>query len=161
MFSLQARHARASAAQVGGRPGIPCGMMPGMKRDEYQIVTRQEVEVPGCLSLLVFTVILVGLGLWGLFGMLQAQLGFGYNSPAEEAAGQQASSLMWLCGAFLVGGWVAYLKGAREVFRPKVLLAVLALLWAVYVADGMKYRALIEAERARAEDGGSPQDGTP
>lgn len=132
-----------------------------MKRDEYQIVTKQEVEVPGCVSLLGFTVVLVGLGLWGLFGMLQAQLGFGYTTPAQEAAGQQASSLMWLCGAVLVGGWVAYLKGARDFFRPKVLLAVLALLWAVYVADGMKYRALIEAERARAEDGVSPQDGTP
>ena len=111
-------------------------MMPGMKRDEYQIVLKQEVEVPGCMSLAGFTVVLVGLGLWGLFGVIQAQLSFGYNTPAEEAAGQQASSLMWLCGALLIGGWVAYLKGAREVFRPKVLLAVLALLWAVYVSEG-------------------------
>lgn len=69
-------------AQVGVRAAVPWGMMQGMKRDEYQIVTKPEVEVPGCVSLAGFTVVPVGLGLWGLFGMLTAQLNFSSNTPA-------------------------------------------------------------------------------
>ncbi|MDP9765374.1 hypothetical protein [Deinococcus enclensis] len=121
-----------------------------MKRDEYQIVTKQDVEVPGCVSLAGFTVVLIGLGLWALFRVVETQLGFGYTTPAQEAAELQASSFMWLCGAVLIGGWVAYLKGARELFRPKVLLAVLALLGAGYVSEGMLARARMDAEQARA-----------